>query len=286
MAKRPPEAKPIPDNVATQTKPHQALSVMLQGYRALFGVSQRNAARLAGLATSHLARIESLAGRPSADSLWRLSGAIAGAEGHPDSDRWRVLMAAAFLSWPEPQFLLAVFGSPYDADLVWSWAEQAAMVWAQVATERQSGDSDLDDAQYRNVLAHMWTLYVSRGSEWWPRFTSAAAAGGVPGLGMEVTAAATTAWFDLLWRADRPALELVARAVATQPTQISDLALSAKALLDTWVLGGKTPVLHRPDREWEETWRALWPKLSGPARQALLAAARVLADESASTHSH
>jgi transcriptional regulator with XRE-family HTH domain len=109
------------------TPAHRALSVTLQGYRELIGVSQRSAARLAGLAISHLGRIESLTGRPSADSLWRLSSAISGVEGHPGSDRWRVLMASAHLSWPEPQFLLAAVGAfrgAYDADLVWAWAVQ------------------------------------------------------------------------------------------------------------------------------------------------------------------
>lgn len=80
-------------------------------------------------------------------------------------------------------------------------------------------------------------------------------------------------------------MELVARAIAAEPTHISDLALSTKALLKTWVLSGKTPTRGQPpDADWD-AWRALWPKLSAPARQALLAAARVLADEGAENRS-
>ena len=64
------------------------------------------------------------------------------------------------------------------------------------------------DDQYRDVLSEMWELYTTRGSEWWPRFSRATAASGGPDA-VGAGAAATTAWFDLLRQADRPALDLV-----------------------------------------------------------------------------
>lgn len=233
---------------------HLALAQVLSGYRALYGVSQRESARLAHLSVSSAVRIESGHNRPTPESLWRLSGAVAGEERH-DERRWKVLMAAAWLRWPEPAFHAVTLGMLYDPDMLWRLAEQSAEVWQRVPALCGAVGYAHSDA-----VTTIWQLYQDRGAERWPRWTSAGQGNG-----------AVTVWFDLLCHADREGQEAVAKLLADPGDADPDVTvLTAKGLWEVWSVGGKKVVhWHKEDAQWGAL-QNVWHQLSPRDRRTLL----------------
>ncbi len=253
--------------------PNAPLPTLLRGLRALYGGhSLRELSRLSTIHVGVLSRAERGLALPTVELLFRWSAGLN--DGRPQPDSWATLVFAAAATWPdEVQFLLARYSDPtHDPEVCWSLACQATAI---VAEGRKALAAEPPPA-----VVESWATYVEVGAGRYIRFTSLFQGDAAA----EAGDAQRAAWF-VLWR------QASAQSYAAASRFLGDWADDEEGepslplvlfvwLAEVWTANGQSPMRvaannRKPDPQLDELI-ATWPRLSRPARDALVVLSRQL----------
>jgi transcriptional regulator with XRE-family HTH domain len=258
----------MPDR--TLVSPDAALPVFCRGMRAFYGMSHlREFAQISAVSTAALSRMERGLIMPSSDILLRWSGGRVDGEIIPDL--WVTAIAAAAATFPnEAQFMWARFTDPvHRPDTCWTLAVHAAQMSQCVPTTATS------PAVHEALVA-----YTHAGRARYPRFGSA--------LPRDTAAdAGPAAWFAAFRYTPSSVWNDAIRFLLDEsaPGALEEERMTWLWLVRyVWALHNPSPTCgpveaeqssqHTPlDPLWRER-ETLWPRLSCPAKEALVTLAR------------